>query len=78
MRPFLPATIQPFVAFSFFPLLGIQSCGRISERLLVTAEPSVPAILPRDNATVDKALRPVPKMTLIAQDGFRVAQFFDL
>src|SRR5260370_4212158 len=69
LRVGLPALISASIVLSFIcRVLANKSRRGLLKRLLVTPEPSIPAVLLRENPAPDEALHGFSKVLPVAQD----------
>jgi hypothetical protein len=68
-KPLSPAMIPaPLALRSFRDTLAFEADRRVTERLLIAAEPSIPAILLRNNPAPHEPLHGLLQVSLVAQD----------
>jgi hypothetical protein len=71
---YLAAKASPLLALAFLrELLAFERGSSLLKRLLVAAEPSLPPVILRADATPDKTLRGLAKVELVAQDRLCIA-----
>ncbi len=74
----LPVNILIFAALRFpREALAFDSCRSLLKRFLVTAEPSIPAILLRSDATPDEVLHGISQVPLVLYNRLRIPQLVD-
>ena len=74
----LPSTTLVLVALCFLRrALVFESRRSLLKCPLIATEPSIPAVILRDDATPDEALCGLVKVAPIAQDQLRVSQLVD-
>jgi hypothetical protein len=59
-------------------VLASGDCGRLGNYLLVATEPSIPAVLLRNDPAPDQPLRGFLQVSLVVQDRLRISQLVDL